>query len=776
MNDNSSYSYVPYQSVESEGPNLREVLIRYVKKWPWFLLSVIIMLGVAHVYLLWKQPIYSIKASLLVQDQQKGSDQTNSLKELGVFTPNQVVDNETEILHSFTLMNRVVDKLNLDVRYFQTTTFGKREIYDESPIELFVEQGKPALYEKPIEVSLPGNQTVQISGRTYPLDKSVETPYGRLKFSSRKEESNRITELTVQVSKRPSTVKSYLANLRATPIGKNSSIIQLSLEDAVPMKGEAILNQLITEYNQATILDKNKVAASTLKFIENRLGIVSRELSSVEKNVESYKSNQGITDLSVQAQSFLETVQQNDALLNQVNIQLAALNDLQKYIEDNTGNQGNTPAVVGISDPVLLGLITNLTQLEQQRDQLARTTSAQNPLLETIDSQIRTTKKNMAGNIRTMKTMLVSTQRQYLTKNDQVEGEIRTIPQKERLLMDITRQQAIKNNLYTYLLQKREETAVAFASTIADTRTVDPALSDDDPIKPTKFTLYALFGLLGLVLPIAAIAGHNALNDRVMRRVDVEEITEVPIVGELVKENQPKSRVMAYNTNSLIAEQIRMLRIDLQSLQNGNAKSQVILFTSSIGGEGKTFVSMNVGASLASIGKPTIVVDLDLRMPKLHKVFNLSNSVGMSDYLKGDATLDDIIQPIPGYPNCFIIPSGALPANPSELLSSPRLNQSIQELRERFNYIILDTPPVGLVSDARIVAPCADATFFIIRHDVTQRNHLKMINKLYQEQKFQNMNIVLNATDGSNSYLYGNGQNNSYFYRQAENSNWLSRR
>jgi capsular exopolysaccharide synthesis family protein len=261
-----------------------------------------------------------------------------------------------------------------------------------------------------------------------------------------------------------------------------------------------------------------------------------------------------------------------------------------------------------------------------------------------------------------------------------------------------------------------------------------------------------------------------------MRRVDVEEITEVPIVGELVKENQPKSRVMAYNTNSLIAEQIRMLRIDLQSLQNGDAKSQVILFTSSIGGEGKTFVSMNVGASLASIGKPTIVVDLDLRMPKLHKVFNLSNSVGMSDYLKGDATLDDIIQPIPGYPNCFIIPSGALPANPSELLSSPRLNQSIQELRERFNYIILDTPPVGLVSDARIVAPCADATFFIIRHDVTQRNHLKMINKLYQEQKFQNMNIVLNATDGSNSYLYGNGQNNSYFYRQAENSNWLSRR
>ncbi|GAB3641437.1 tyrosine-protein kinase [Spirosoma arcticum] len=734
------------------------------------------MLGIAHIYLLWKQPVYSIKASLLVQDQQKGSDQTNSLKELGVFTPNQVVDNETEILHSFTLMNRVVDRLNLDVRYFQSATFGKREIYDESPIELFIEEGKSALYEKPLKISLPGNRTVRLSERTYPLNKFVETPYGRLKFSSKKNADNRITELTIQVSKRSSTVKGYLANLRATPVGKNSSIIQLSLEDAVPVKGEAVLNQLITEYNQATLIDKNKVAASTLKFIENRLGIVSRELSTVEKNVESYKSNQGITDLSVQAQSFLETVQQNDALLNQVTIQLAALNDLQKYVDDNTGNQGNTPAVVGINDPVLLGLITNLTQLEQQREQLARTTSAQNPLLQTIDSQIRTTKNNMAGNIRTMKTMLVSTQRQYQTKNGQVEGAIRTIPQKERLLMDITRQQAIKNNLYTYLLQKREETAVAFASTIADTRTIDPALSDEDPIKPTKFTLYALFGLLGLVLPIAAIAGHNALNDRVMRRIDVEEITEVPILGELVKENQSRSPVMAYNTNSLIAEQIRMLRTDLQSMKNGLAKSQVILFTSSIGGEGKTFVSMNVGASLASIGKPTIVVDLDLRMPKLHKVFNLSNSIGMSDYLRGDAALDAVIQPVPGYPNCFIIPSGALPANPSELLSGARLSQLVQELRERFNYVILDTPPVGLVSDARIIAPCADATFFIIRHDVTQRNHLKMINKLYQEQKFQNMNIVLNATDGSNSYLYGNGQNNSYFYRQVDNKNRISRR
>lgn len=769
----NTYTYTQHQLVESDGLNIRTLLSKYSKLWPWFIASTGLMLTIGHIYLSNKQPIYKIQASLLVQDQQKGSEQSSSLKELGVFAHKQVVENEIEILRSFTLMNRVADKLHLDIRYFQNTTFGKREIYTDSPIELIVESGKPELYKKPLEVILLSSKSVKINEQIYPANQLIETPYGWLKIIIKKQDIDTETPYFIQATKRSTSVKNYLTNLHAVPTGKGSTVILLSLEDAVPAKGEAILNQLIREYNEAAIMDKNKVAASTLKFIEDRLNIVSGELASAEKNVEQYKSHQGITDLSVQAQTFLQTVQQNDALMNQVQIQLATLNDLQKYIEGKSENRGSTPAVVGLSDPVLLSLINNLTQLEQQQDHLLHTTSELNPLLETVDSQIKLTKSNMASTIRSMKDMLLSTQRQYVDKNGTVEGAIRTIPQKERVLMDITRQQAIKNSLYTYLLQKREETAVAFASTMADTRTIDTALSEDEPVRPNKSIIYALFSLLGLVIPIAVVAGNDALNNRVTRRVDVEEVTQVPILGELVKKRQKGSLVITPKGQSVIAEQIRTLRACLPSLRNEATESQVLLFTSSISGEGKSFVSINLGMSLAYVNKPTVILDMDLRAPKLHKVFNLNNSIGISDYLQGEATLDDVLTPVPGSTNYYVITSGNIPINPSELLSSPRLAQLITQLRERFDYIIIDTPPVGLVSDARIISPLVDTTFFMVRHNVTPKNHLRMIDKLHVDNRFPRLNIILNAVDGSDAYQYSNSYNDDYVYGKPGRKKWM---
>lgn len=759
--------------METDGLHIRSMLSKYIRLWPWFLLSVVVMLAVGRIYLLNKQPVYKIQASLLVQDQQKGSEQSSSLKELGVFAHKQVVENEIEILRSFTLMNRVADKLHLDIRYFQNTTFGKHELYNESPVEVIVETAKPDLYKKSLQLSLRGNKAIKINEQVYPINQSINTPYGQLKVLTKNLPIDSTVTYSVQVTKRATSIKNYLTNLHAIPTGKGSTVILLSLEDAVPEKGEAILNQLIREYNEAAIMDKNKVAASTLKFIEDRLTIVSGELASAERNVEQYKSHQGITDLSVQAQTFLQTVQQNDALMNQVQIQLATLNDLQKYVEGKSEHRGSTPAVVGLSDPVLLSLISNLTQLEQQRDHLLHTTSELNPLLETVDSQIRLAKNNIASTIFTMKNMLQSTQQQYIDKNGSVEGAIRTIPQKERVLMDITRQQAIKNSLYTYLLQKREETAVAFASTMADTRTIDTALSGDEPVRPNKSIIFALFGLLGLVIPIAVVASNDALNNRVTRRVDVEEVTQVPILGELVKKRQKGSLVITPKGQSVIAEQIRTLRACLPSLRNETTESQVLLFTSSISGEGKSFVSINLGMSLAYVNKPTVILDMDLRAPKLHKVFDLKNTIGISDYLQGDVSIDDVLTPVPGSTNYYVITSGNIPLNPSELLSNSRLNQLIDALRERFDYIIIDTPPVGLVSDARIIAPLVDTTFFMVRHNVTPKNHLRMIEKMHLDNRFPRLNIILNAVDGSDAYQYSNTHNGDYVYGRTGRKKWM---
>ncbi|MFD2937179.1 GumC family protein [Spirosoma flavum] len=766
MADNSSHSYVPYQVVDSNDSALRTHILPYLRYWPWFVLSLGLAFAGAYVYLLYKQPVYRIQASLLLQDEKRGNSQTNPLKELEVYSPKKVVENELEVLKSSTLMARVVNTLHLDTRYFRNTSFGKREIYTESPVWVLVESANPVLYQKPLALSFPTAQSVRIdSGKTYPLNQRIETPYGQLRILTRQSVNSKTQPVLVQAMPEGAAVSMYVDNLKVEPTSKTSTVIRLSLEDAVPQKGEAILNTLINTYNQAAITDKNKVVASTLQFVENRLRMVSGELASVEKNVEDYKSSLGITDLSAQATSFLQTTQQNDTQLNQVNIQLATLNDLQDFITTQSDKRGSTPATVGLNDPILLGEINKLSELELKRDGLMQTTSEDNPMLQTIDNQIKATKNNISQNIKTMKSMLTSSKEQYVSKNENLESSIRTIPQKERALMNITRQQTIKNNLYTYLLQKREEMAVTFATSVADSRVIDAAKSSGFPVKPVGIVIYALFGLVGLLVPTAAIAGKSSLNNRVTRRVDVENMTQVPILGEVMNKRHRDILIVAPHQRSVIAEQIRSIRTNLQFGIGDAEEKQVMLFTSSMSGEGKSFVSLNLGASLALTGQPTVILEMDLRMPRLHQLFDIDNTVGLSSYLNGEATLADILKPVPGHPNYFIIPSGPLPPDPSELLGGANVKQLIDLLRNQFRYILLDAPPIGIVTDAQVVAPYADTTLFVIRHGVTPKHSLKLLDTLYREQRFQNLRIILNAVGGSEAYHYNDQIKNSYSYR-----------
>ena len=765
MASQSTHSYIPYQVVESNRSILHTYLLPNLRYWPWFVLSVGLALAGAYGYLLYKQPIYRIQASLLLQDDKRGTAQTNPLKELEVYAPKKMIENELEVLRSSTLMDQVVSTLHLDTRYFRETSFGKREIYTDSPVLMLVESGNPELYKKMLTLRFPTAQTVQINAQTYPLNQRVQTPYGSLRILTRQPVGPATPAVLVQAMPQSSAVGMYTGNLKVEPTSKTSTVIHLTLEDAVPQKGEAILNTLINAYNQAAVTDKNKVAINTLQFVEKRLRLVSGELASVEKNVEQYKSRYGITDLSAQAQSFLQTTRETDTQLNQVNIQLATLNDLQNFVTTQSDKRGSTPATVGLNDPVLLGEINKLSQLELKRDELTQTTSDENPMLQTIDNQIKATKNNIGQNIKSMKSMLTSSRDQYVAKNEQVEGVVRAIPQQERALMDITRQQTIKNNLYTYLLQKREEMAVAFAASIADSRVLDAAKSSGSPVKPVGMVIYALFGLVGLLLPTAALAGRNALNTRVTRRVDVESSTQVPILGEVMNKRHRDILVVAPHHRSVIAEQIRSIRTNLQVWNGDTDQKQVLLFTSSMSGEGKSFVSLNLGASLALTSQPTVILEMDMRMPRLHQLFDIDNSVGLSSYLNGEATLADVLKPVPGHPNYFIIPSGPLPYDPSELLGGPNVKQLIELLRTQFRYILLDAPPIGIVTDAQVIAPYADATLFVIRHGVTPKHSLKILDTLYREQRFQNLSIILNAVGGSEAYHFNDRIKNSYSYR-----------
>lgn len=756
MATQTNYPYAPYQLYEAENtPNLRAVLMRYARHWKWFVLSVLLMCAAAYAYLLFQTPIYKVQTSLLIKDDKKGLSEDNILKEMDIFAPKKVIENETEILKSYALMDKVVGSLGLDVNYFRPVNPIKKDIYDKSPIRVLIEKADPVLYDTELTITVVDARTVQINDGVYPVNQSIQTPYGRLRIFPRQPLKAGSEPLLVQVLPRQLAVDGFLENLTVQPSSKASTVLLMTLEDAVPRRGKAVLNKLISEYNQAAVVDKNIVAANTLNFIEDRLRLIAGELSTVEKGVETYKSAQGITDLSSQAQVFLSTVQENDAQLNQAGIQLGVVRDIEQYVNSKVDDRGVAPATLSVSDPVLVGLVSKVSELELQRDQLNRTTTPSNPILQSLESQIRATKTSLAENIQSMKRTLISTQQKLRSTNRQLESQIRTIPRKERMLVDITRQQAIKNNLYTYLLEKREETALSYASTVADSRTIDPPRSDSKPVKPVKSTIFLLFGLLGLLLPVGVIAARDALNDRVSRRSDVEDVSQVPILGEIMASRNVHPLVMVSGKRSVIAEQIRTLRTNLQFLRSNPTDSQVVMFTSSISGEGKSFLSLNLGASLALVDRPTVILEMDLRKPKLHSVLDLPNTVGISNYLIQEATLDEILQPISGFPNYHIITCGPLPPNPAELLSSPQLEQLFAELRQRFAYVIVDSPPIGLVTDAQLIAPYVDATMFMVRHDHTPKAYLRMIDNLWKEHRFQRLNLILNGVGGGESYQYG---------------------
>ncbi len=770
----SNYSYIPYQVVDNEGQNIRATVMRYLRQWPWFVASLIVALAGAYVYLLYQQPVYKVQATLLIKNDKKSMGQEGMLKEMDAFASEKVIENEIEILKSFSLMEQVVSNLHLNVRYFRDTNFGKREMYEDVPVQVIPEAPLDAIYQQQLEMSFPTAQTVKINGNVYPVNQSVQTSFGRLRVYAKGAIKPSAEPIYVQVLTQAAAVGSHLQSLQAAQATKASTVIALTLEDPMPKRGEAILNQLIAVYNQESVADKNKMAGNTLKFIEDRLGLISGDLQSVEKEYERYKSSNGITDLSTQAQSFLSTLQTNDAQLNETNLQLGALKDIEQYVQSKSDGRGAAPATLGLSDPVLLASVAKLNELELQRDQLARTTSEQNPMLQTLDTQIKATKNSLNENIQNMKSILTSTQKQLQANNVSLEGVIRTIPGKERNLLDISRQQAIKNNLYTYLLQKREETAVAFASTISDSRTIDPARSGGLPVKPVKQSIFIAFGLLGLLIPFGVMAGKDMLSNRVMRRTDVEEGTQVPILGEVVKSKRPEALVISGKKQSVIAEQIRTLRTNLQFLRSNPTDSQVLLFTSSISGEGKSFISLNLGASLALVDRPTVILEMDLRKPKLHKNLNIFAGQGISNYLIGEATIDEILQPVPGTDNYYIISSGPIPPNPSELLSSPRLAQLIEELKARFHYILIDSPPIGLVTDAQLIAPLADATMYVVRHDHTPKAYIKQLDGWNREHRFNKLNVILNAVGEGDAYYY-NYSYGAYYGEDKAKSKGLNR-
>ncbi|WP_080236629.1 GumC family protein [Spirosoma rigui] len=747
---------------------IKFLLTRYAKNWYWFVVAIGISWVITYLVLARIKPVYSTQASILVSasGEEGSSSKEDILRELDIFSSEKNIDDEMEILKSYTLAEKVVNDLGLDVNYSVRGRLRQEDIYRRSPIKVTLITPNRQLFGKAVEVTVAGNR-IQIEGVSYPYNRPIQTPLGLILIRKNTDTWEPFSTLLITTADKEAVIKSYVERLKVSQATRMSYVLRVKLEDTSIERATAYINRLIHWYDLSSLEYKNRTASNTLQFINGRLSIILGELSNVEKDIQNYKTRAGIVDLSAESSVFLEKVKENDTQLNQVNIQLGALQEVERYIASKSEKAGLAPAMPGLESPVLTGLLTNLFDLEAQREKLIRTAPEGSTVVEVLDNQIRMTKANIADNTQSLRTVLISTRDRMITNNKRVESVIRTIPQKERVLLDISRQQGIKGGLYTYLLQKREETALSLAATVSDLRVVDTPKGDATPIKPRKSAYYLFALVMGLLVPIVVLWLLDFLNNKISRKAEIEEQTNTPIIGELIQADIRSPMEVTAGSRSLISEQIRALRANIHFFTAEEAEGpQTILVTSSISGEGKSFVSLNLGASMAITGRRVVLLELDMRRPKLYKYLNVKTDKGLSSFLVNRATLEEIIQPVEGYPDLFFIPCGPLPPNPSELLSGKRIGELFAALREGFDVVIADTPPVGLVSDAFSIAAQANITLYLLRHLYTNKVYLKNIEALYQEKRFKNMSLLINGivTRREYEYNYGYGYDPEYGY------------
>ena len=721
-------------------------------------------------YLKYKIPVYESSASILIKDEQKGLDDSKMMQSFNLFSSKKIVENEMEVLKSRDLWNDAVKNLHLYAPIHEKGTFSNPSAYRSSPVRL--ELKNPDELEPVDKVSFKydtaENQVVIDSTRYY-LNKWVTTPYGVLRFvpNPKYVPSKKTKDYYFSLEEVRGVTEELLENSMIAPSNKMASVLIFTLKDELPVRGNDIISELLKSYNRAAINDKNALASNTLAFVENRLKYVVGELDSVENKIQQYKSERGIVDISEQGKLFLETVGSNDKKLGEINMQIAVLDQVESYVTNKNEKSGIVPSTLGVSDPMLTQLLEKLYANELEYERLKRTTAENNPILISVSNQIQKIKPSIMEIIMSQRRNLTASRNNLSTTNDQYAAMLRTIPQKERELLEISRQQEIKNSIYTFLLQKREETALSYASAVADSRLIDNPQSTVYPVSPNSKLVYAMAVVAAICLGIVFIVAKESLNRNIIFRKEIEDYTEFPVIGEISQTNSRYPVVVSDGNRSFIAEQFRQLRTSV-GFMGINSRKKRILITSSISGEGKSFITVNLGISMALTGKKVVILELDLRKPQISEMLNVSRETGMTTYLEGYNEAEEVLKMTGASGNLFVVPSGPIPTNPSELILNGKLQELLDYLNTKFDYILIDTAPVTPVTDAYILSPFCDATLYIIRHGHTPKASVKLLDQNTMVKGMKNLGIVFNGVKSRGfkkaGSVYGYGYSSNYKY------------
>ena len=783
------------QESKEENIDVKELLFKYLIHWPWFVGAVVACLIAAWVYLHVSTPVYNISATVLIKDDKKGGSagMLSGLESLGLdgmISSSQNIDNEIEVLRSKTIVKEVVEDLGLYISYTDEDEFPSRNMYKTSPVQVSLTPQEADLLEEPMIVKMAlqpqGSMdvTVKIDDDEYQkhfekLPAVFPTDKGTLAFfltpdsvlsSKRTSEETTASEkttrnITATINKPLAVAKWCCKNMTIEPTSKTTSVAVISLKNSNVQRGKDFINKLLEMYNINTNNDKNEAAQKTAEFINERIGIISKELGSTEKDLESFKRGAGITDLTSDAQIALTGSAEYEKKRVENQTQINLLQDLQKYMQ----NEGYEvlPSNIGLQDVNLAAAINRYNDVLVERKRLLRTSTENNPTIINLDTSISAMKENVQVSLDRVLRGLFITKADLDREASRYSRRISEAPGQEREFVSIARQQEIKAGLYLMLLQKREENAITLAATANNAKIIDEAIADDAPVAPRSKITYLIALILGVGIPVGVIYLLELTKFKIEGRADVEKLTSAPIVGDIPLTDEKQGAIAVFeNQNNLMSETFRNVRTNLQFML-GNGK-KVILVTSTVSGEGKSFISGNLAISLSLLGKKVVIVGLDIRKPGLNKVFNISKrEQGITQYLANpEKNLMDLVQLSDVSKNLYILPGGTVPPNPTELLARDGLDKAIETLKKNFEYVILDTAPVGMVTDTLLIGRVADLSVYVCRADYTRKNEYTLINELIDGNKLPNLCTVINGLDLKKrkyGYYYGYGKYGKYY-------------